>query len=219
MYGGDKMDVNTLHNELIAQRTVETLKRNGFEALYFNSKEEASDYILNFVKAGDKVGFGGSMTIKAMEMQNKIKEKGAVILDHGDPNLNVDEKLEVMRAQLTSDLFLCSTNAVTIDEGLLINIDGSGNRVAAMTFGPKKVIVVVGINKLCKNEDQAFERLKQIACPKNNIRLNMPNPCTKTGICMDCKSESRICRIYSVFKRRPMKNDMTVLIVGETLGY
>lgn len=212
------MEVHARHNEVIGRRTAEALKKNLFEALYFNTKEEAAEFIMNNVKEGDKVGFGGSMTVKAMGIQDKVKNKGAEVLDHGMPGLAPEEKMKVMRGELTSDLFLCSSNAVTLD-GELVNIDGVGNRVAAMSFGPKKVIVTVGINKISSNLHAAYERLKTITCPKNSIRLNMPNPCVKTGVCMDCKSEKRICRLYSVMKRKPMLTDITVVIIGESLGY
>lgn len=212
------MDVNKYHNEVLGKSVVDALKKNFFEAFYFEKNEEAVQHILDNIDSGTKVAFGGSMTIKAMGIKEKAIEKGAIILDHGDPALQGDEKLKVMREELLSDLFLSSSNAVTLN-GELVNIDGAGNRVAAMTFGPKKVIIVVGINKICKDENSAFERLETIACPKNNVRLKRPNPCTKTGVCMNCKLDTRICRIYSVLKRKPSLSDITVLVVGENLGY
>lgn len=211
-------EIHNWHNETIGLKTVEVLKKNGFSALYFQSGEEASEFIMKNVKSGDKVGFGGSMTVKKLGIQEKVRSMGGIVLDHGDPILSPEEKMETMRGELLSDVFLCSSNAVTL-EGELVNIDGVGNRVAAMSFGPKKVIVVAGINKICKNEATAFERLEQIAAPKNCVRLNMPNPCTKTGVCMDCKADTRACRIYSVIKRKPMRTDITVVIIGEDFGF
>ena len=210
--------IHNWHNETIGSRVVEVLKKNGFSAVYFQSGEEASEFIMNNVKMGDKVGFGGSMTVKKLGIQEKVKSMGGIVLDHGDSTLSPEEKMETMRGELLSDVFLCSSNAVTL-EGELVNIDGVGNRVAAMSFGPKKVIVVVGVNKICKNETAAFERLEQIAAPKNCVRLNMPNPCTKTGVCMDCSADTRACRIYSVIKRKPMRTDITVVVIGEDLGF
>ena len=211
-------EIHNWHNETIGLKTVEVLKKNGFSALYCKRGAEASEFIMNNVHKGDKVGFGGSMTIKKLGIQEKVKSMGGIVLDHGDPTLSADERMETMRGELLCDVFLCSSNAVTL-EGELVNIDGSGNRVAAMSFGPKKVIVVVGINKICKNEASAFERIRQIAAPMNSKRLNMPNPCTKTGTCSDCKSDTRICRIYSVIKRMPMRADITVVVIGENFGY
>lgn len=98
-------------------------------------------------------------------------------------------------------------------------MDGNGNRVAALSFGPKKVIVVAGINKVCSNIDAAYERIRTYAGPMNNKRLGIANPCATAGVCMDCNGKGRICRIYSVLKKRPMSTDFTVVLVGESLGY
>jgi len=211
-------EIHNWHNETICLKTVEALKKNGFLAVYFKSGEEASKFIISNVKKGDKVGFGGSMTVKKLGIQEKVKAMGAIVLDHGEPNLSPEEKMVTMRGELLSDVFLCSSNAVTL-KGELVNIDGVGNRIAAMSFGPKKVMVVVGVNKICKDEESAFERLEQIAAPMNNKRLDMPNPCTKTGVCSDCSTNSRICRIYSVIKRKPAITDITVVIIGEDFGF
>lgn len=211
-------NINKWHNEIIGEKVVKALKENYFDAIYFEKKEDAAKYILDNVKDGDSVGFGGSVTIQQLGVKYKIKEMNTTILDHGDPSLTAEEKLNVKRAQLTSDLFLCSSNAITMN-GELVNIDGAGNRVAAMTFGPKKVIVVAGINKIATDESSAFERIQVLAAPKNTKRLSKSTPCTKTGVCMNCKNEDRICRIYSVIKRMPMGADMTVIIVGEDMGY
>ena len=211
-------EIHNWHNETIGLKVVEVLKTNGFSALYCKTGEDASEFIMNNVHKGDKIGFGGSMTVKDLGMQEKVKSMGGLVLDHNDPNLSLEEKMETMRAELLCDVFLCSSNAVTL-EGELVNIDGVGNRVAAMSFGPKKVIVVVGINKICKNEATAFERIEQIVAPMNCKRLNMPNPCIKTGTCSDCKADTRACRIYSVIKRKPMRTDITVVVIGENFGY
>lgn len=210
--------IHNLHNETIGLKVVEALKKNAFSAVYFKTGAQASEFIMDNVHNGDKVGFGGSMTVIKLGIQEKVAELGGIVLDHGDPTLSDDEKMETMRGQLLSDVFICSSNAVTLD-GELVNVDGVGNRVAAMSFGPKKVIVVVGVNKICKNEASAFERLQQVAAPKNNMRLNMPNPCTKTGVCMDCKTDTRICRIYSVIKRKPVRTDIIVVVIGEDFGF
>ena len=211
-------DIHNWHNETIGLKTVEALKKNGFFAVYFNSGEEASEFIMSNVQMGDKVGFGGSMTIKKLGIQEKVKALGAIVLDHGESTLSPEEKMETMRGELLSDVFLCSSNAVTL-KGELVNIDGVGNRIAAMSFGPKKVMVVVGVNKICKDEESAFERIEQNAAPMNNKRLNTSNPCTKTGVCSECNANSRICRIYSVIKRMPMRTDITVVIIGENFGF
>ncbi len=202
----------------IIEELLENLNRNGFETVCCKTKLDASKFILSNINSGDKVGIGGSMTIKALDIFNEIIEKGGILLDHNAKDLSIEEKMEIMRQQLTSDIFLCSSNAVTMN-GELVNVDGVGNRVSAMIFGPKKVIVTIGINKICKDENDAFKRIKKEAAPKNNQRLNTTNPCTKTGYCMDCNSMTRICKAYSVLRRKPNLSDIKIIIINEELGY
>lgn len=212
------MEIKNWHNNVIGERVVNALKENLFDAVYFETSKQASAFILEHVKQGDKVGFGGSATITGMGIQGKVLDKKAIVLDHNDSALSGEEKLAIKRQQLTCDLFLCSSNAITLD-GELVNVDGVGNRVGAMTFGPQKVIIAAGINKICLDEAEAFIRIETKAAPMNVKRLNLPNPCIKTGICVDCQASTRGCRIYSVIKKKPMQTDITVVIIGEELGY
>jgi len=143
---------------------------------------------------------------------------GKELLDHNQAGLNPEEKMAVMRRQLTSDLFLASANAVTLT-GNIISIDGNGNRVASMIFGPKKVILVVGRNKLVGDVDEGLKRIKAIAAPLAAKRLNIDTPCAKTGFCIDCKSPGRICAITVILERKPRLSDFRVLVVNEDLGF
>ena len=211
-------DFRSWHNETIANAALKALKKNFFDAVYFADTGKAAEYIMGFVKSGMAVGFGGSETIKSMGIQDKVKEKGGVILDHNAQGLPDEEKLTIRRKQLTCDLFLTGINAITLD-GWLVNVDNTGNRVAAMTFGPQKVIAVAGINKIRKDLNAAFDRIESMASPLNNKRVLRQNPCVTTGTCMDCQSETRICRIYSILKRKPNLTDITVVLVGEPLGF
>jgi len=204
--------------EARGQKVVAALKKNGFDALYLPNASLAAEKVLEFIQAGAKVGFGGSVTVKSMNIQERAASKGAIVLDHNRPGLSAEEKTEVLRAQLTCDVFVSSSNAVTM-EGYLFNVDGNGNRVAALTFGPKKNVVVAGINKVVTNLDEAYERMKAYAAPLNNIRLQKPNPCATSGYCADCALPTRICRVYHILKRRPSLSDFTVIIVGEELGF
>jgi len=212
------MSVNQWHNETLGQKVVEALRKNNFDAVYFDNKEDAVEHVLKFISPGMKVGMGGSMTLKELDILSKIEAKGAQILNHNLPGLTEEEKLKIRRQQLVSDVFLTSTNALTLD-GYLVNVDGTGNRVSAMTFGPKKVLVLTGVNKIVKDTHAALQRIQLIASPKNNKRLGYPNPCVKTGTCMDCQGKTRICNIYSILKRKPSKTDITVVVIGENLGY
>ncbi|WP_025773201.1 lactate utilization protein [Neomoorella thermoacetica] len=212
------MSVVKWHGELIGQKVVEALKKNGFDAIYCSSCNEAVEYVLQYVQKRSRVGFGGSMTLETLQLAQRVEAKGGIVLNHNRPGLGPEEKLEIQREEILCDLFLCSINAVTLD-GWLVNVDGVGNRVAALTFGPKKVIALVGKNKICSDISVALNRIKTLAAPMNCKRLNLDNPCIKTGTCMDCASNSRICRVYSVMVRRPMSSDITVVLVGEDLGF
>ena len=212
------MEVKKWHNAALGQKIVETLIKNEFDAVYLSPVKEAADFIMKHVQPESTVGFGGSMTIRNMGIQDKVKAVGGKVLDHGAPGLSREEVVAVARKEMLSDLYLCSSNAITLD-GALVNIDGMGNRIAAMNFGPKKVIVVVSVDKVCKDEAAAFDRLETIAAPMNNKRLETSNPCIKTGICADCQGKTRICRMYSVTRKKPMATDITVVVVGESCGF
>jgi hypothetical protein len=216
--GGIMNPVDQWHYETLGKAACEALKRNGFDAHYVATGAEALARVAELIKPGMKIGFGGSMTLKGLGAQDKAKELGAHILDHNAPGLDPARKLEILRAQLTCDLFLSSSNAVTL-EGDIVNADGNGNRVAALTFGPKKTVVVLGANKIVRDLDEALARLETWAAPMNNKRLDKPNPCVKAGTCQDCQGEARICRVYQILRRKPSLSDFTVIVVGESLGY
>jgi L-lactate utilization protein LutB len=206
-----------LHMEILGKRTAEALQKNGFLAEYLPDSAAARQRLLQMIPDGAAVGFGGSMTVKHLDVQDELRKRGCPIYDHGlakDPA----EAMSLRRKQLTCDVFLTSSNAITRD-GRLYNVDGGGNRVAAMTFGPGEVIIVAGVNKITANLEEAMERVRSYAAPMNNLRLNFVNPCTKTGYCMDCSSPKRICNIGVTLHKCPLGMKTTVLLVGETLGY
>ena len=158
------------------------------------------------------------MSIADLEVQQPLAEQGKTILNHSVPDLSRDQKMEVMRQQLTCDLFLSGCNALTLT-GELINIDATGNRVAAMFFGPRMVIVVAGRNKLVDGTPQeAIQRVKQWATPPNAKRLNFNTPCAKTGFCSNCNSPDRLCRVTTIIDRKPRFTDLRVLVVNADLG-
>ena len=206
------------HNEALGKKVTEALKKNGFEAEYCPSSAEAAEKILALIPESASVGFGGSWTVKALKIQEKLAGRGNTILDHGAPGLSNEERMETRKKQLTCDVFLSGTNAVTLD-GKLVNIDGNGNRVAAMIFGPGKVIVVLGTNKIVKDLDAAEERIQMVAAPVNNKRIGLPNPCTQTGLCMNCQTETRICNVTTIISKRPRSTPFHVFVVGEELGF
>jgi len=211
-------EVELWSNMARAERARTALIKNGFDVKVVATKEEAAELVMGFIQNGSTLGFGGSMTIKSLGIPEKAKAVGAVILDHNKPGISSEEKLSTLRAQLTCDVFICSSNAVTM-KGELMNIDGNGNRVAAMTFGPKKNVVVAGANKIVADEAEGWTRIKAYASPMNNKRLSKENPCVKVGQCIDCENPGRICRIYQVLRRKPSLSDFTVILVAENLGF
>jgi len=200
------------------EKAVESLGKNGFTAVYCPNSRQAFDYIIKEAEGAHTVGFGGSLSVAGLRVSDHLKDMGKELLNHGVPGLSLEERQAIMRRQLTCDLFLTGTNAVTLS-GFLVNIDATGNRVGSMFFGPKKVIVVAGRNKLVDGGvDAAIKRVKDWASPPNARRLNYNTPCAKTGFCCDCNSPDRICRITTVIDRKPRLTDMHILVVNEDLG-
>lgn len=211
-------DLKQWHNSTIGQRVVKALKNNNFEASYYNTKEEAVDYLFDTIPDNVKLGIGGSLTLREIGLLAKLKEKGLTLYDHNDPSYTPAEKTEQRYKQLSSDIFLASSNAITL-KGELVNIDGIGNRVASMTFGPQKVIIVAGINKVVRDIEEGLQRIRMYAAPLNTKRHESPNPCLKTGQCQDCQSTARICNITSIIHRCPPLSKIEVVIIGEQLGF
>ncbi|MDR2800418.1 MAG: lactate utilization protein [Desulfovibrio sp.] len=211
-------EVRQWHNDMLGRRAVDALNKNNFTAVYFPGRESAVAHILGLTPDGSAVGIGGSMTERALDLSRKLADKGCTILDHGIGGLSAEERTVIRRKQLLSDVFLCSSNAVTL-EGELINCDGNGNRVAAMIFGPKRVIVVAGTNKIVRNRQEGEQRIKLVAAPMNNKRLGFDNPCVQRGECADCRRDTRICNATVILSRRLGLTDLHVVIIGEELGF
>jgi L-lactate utilization protein LutB len=207
------------HNDALGAKAVEALSKNNFRATYVKTKQEAVDKVLSLIPEDAAVGFGGSWTTQAeLGLHTILEKRGNTIYNHGKPGLTMEESLAIRRKQLTCDVFLTSTNAVTLD-GKLVNVDGSGNRVAAMIFGPKKVVIVAGVNKIVSDVAEAENRITLHAAPLNNKRLNKAHPCTATGICMDCQAPDRICNVTTIIRKSMPATEMHIVIVGEELGF
>jgi hypothetical protein len=211
-------EMNAWHGRTIGQKTVEALCRNHFDSIYFETGKEAVEVIMRFISNGNTVAFGGSQTVRQLGLPDMIVGAGAVVLDHNAEGLKMDEKLEIMRRQQVCDVFICSSNAISMD-GALYNVDGNGNRISAMIFGPRKVIVIAGTNKICPDESTAWQRIKTVAAPINMQRLNRPNPCRCQGVCMDCSLLTRGCNAYLVLRKKPSMSDLSVYIINEDLGF
>ena len=206
-------------HEQKCRRAVAALEKNEFTAHYCPTPQDAADYIITAAADAATVGFGGSMSIVSLGVESLLQEMGKEILNHGSPAFGREEKIEIMRRQLTCDLFLSGCNALTLN-GELVNIDATGNRVAAMFFGPRKVIVVAGRNKLVDGTPQdAIARIKSWATPPNSKRLSFKTPCASTGFCSDCSSPDRLCRVTTIIDRKPRITDIHVLVVNSDLGF
>ena len=203
------------------ERTLVALRKNGFDVMYIPTRKEAVAKVLELIPSNTLVGVGGSVTVRELDLLKILKSRGNKIADHWEARhkeLAPEEVMKVRKLLLNSDVLLTSTNAIT-ETGHLVNIDHAGQRVAAMIFGPKKVIIVAGVNKIVKDVDEALERIKNVAAPMNAKRLNMNVPCAVTGICSDCDSQDRICNVTTIIERRPVHTDVTVILIGEMLGY
>lgn len=200
------------------KRTIENLEKNNMEGYYVENEVELLSKLDTLVKAGETVAVGGSMTLFETGVIDYLRSGKFQFLDRYEAGLNPDDIKEVFRKSFSADSYLASSNAVT-EEGELYNVDGSGNRVAAMIYGPDKVIVIVGINKIVKDLDEAIERNRESSAPANAKRLNRKTPCTKVGYCMDCSSPERICNDYVLIRRQGVKGRIKVIIVGKALGY
>lgn len=200
------------------EAAAKALEENGFTATICTDGESAANEIEEEAREARTVGFGGSMSLVGLGLPRRIAEMGKECLIHGAPGLSLEERLEIMRRQLSCDLFLTGANAVTLD-GKLVNIDATGNRVGAMTFGPKRVVALAGVNKLVDDVHAAVRRIKAWVAPPNARRLSMKTPCAETGFCSDCRSPDRICRVVHILERRPRLTDFRVILVAEPLGF
>ena len=180
-----------------------------------DSVEEAVDVVESLMNEGDTVTVGGSMTLFEAGIMELLRSGKYNFLDRYEKDADVQG---IYEAAFTSDVYLMSSNAIT-ENGELYNVDGNGNRVAALTWGPKSVIVVAGYNKIVKDVEEAKTRVKEIAAPANATRLGVETPCTKTGHCMNCASPKRICATTVITGRQRVQNRIKVVLVGEELGY
>lgn len=202
----------------VGATVIKALTTNGFQAAYAESAEEAVKAVLALIPEGATVGIPGSVTIRELGLPEILAARGNLIFQHWDPDLQAENRAQRWSDELASDVFLTSSNAVTL-AGELVNIDGTGNRVAGMAWAKNRICFVVGINKVCRDVAGALQRIKDWATPINGIRLGMDLPCIKAGFCVDCKAPQRACRAVSVLERAPYGRDAHVILVGENLGY
>lgn len=211
------MEVIKEYYKVTAETVIKNMKRRNIEAYYADSKEEAITKIISLINNGSSISWGGSMTLEAMNLFEKLAEnKSYKLLDRS--KVTSEQVPTLYHEALSCDYYLMSSNAITLD-GKLINIDGTGNRVAALIYGPKNVIIVAGMNKIALNEQEALSRVRNIASPLNALRLNRNTPCVKTGSCHDCLSSDCICMQTVITRNSREKDRIKVILIGESLGY
>ena len=205
------------HSKKIIEKLKGNLEKRNIELIFLEKKELLEEKIGEFIKNGDTVSFGGSTTLEETGILDFFRRGNHNFLDR-DACKTREEKDEVYRKAYFADHYFLSANAVTLD-GEIMNVDGYGNRISAMIFGPKQVFIIIGINKLVKNLKEAEERIKLYAGPMDAKKLDKKTPCVSTGECMDCKSPDRICNKYLVYRREPIPNRMKIILINEVLGY
>ncbi|MEE3362589.1 MAG: lactate utilization protein [Anaerovoracaceae bacterium] len=202
--------------EVKCKTVMKALERNNMNPHFCSTKEEAADLVMSMIGENDVVSWGGSVTIDELGVKERLGEKGIKVIDR-DAAPTLEENFRLRREGLLSDVYLTSTNAITYD-GELLNIDGLGNRVAAMAYGPSKVIFVVGANKICPDLDYAYKRVKVDACPENAIRTNNNTPCRVTGKCANCL-DGTICGVIQVIRHSGTPDRIHVIMVADDLGF
>jgi len=204
--------------EKVGLKTVENLKKHGFDPHYTGSVGQAKTLIMGMIGGFQSFGFGGSDTTRAIGIMEELRAQGKIIYDHWQKGLEREQDLNIRLQQGRCDCFLCSANAISMT-GEVVNVDGIGNRTNAMSFGPKKIVIVAGMNKVTHDLDSALRRVREVAGPMRAKSLGMATPCAETGLCSDCNSPQRICRITTILHRRPILSDISVVLVSASLGF
>jgi hypothetical protein len=203
-----------------AECVIENMKKRNIEGLYFETKEEAIKKICSMVPKKAVVGLGGSTTIVESGLVEALRGLDIELLDRYKEGVSSGDVMKMRIRGLTADVFIASSNAVT-KSGKLVNEDGLGNRVASMIFGPEKVILMVGMNKLVRDVQEGMKRIKEVAAPRNSIRFGVDTPCSRTGFCDEenCFPPKRICSQLTVIEANAVADRLTVVLVGEEMGY
>ena len=209
------MDQNILkRNELLAQKVITGLESRNMTGYYAATKEDALKLALSLIPKGSSIAMGGSVSAAEIGLVDAVKGPDYHFIDRNAAT----DKRAAMLAAYDADVFLTSVNAMT-EDGVLINIDGNANRVSAIAHGPKKVVMIVGINKVCKDADAAMKRARNVAAPTNAQRFGLSTPCAKTGSCMDCKSPDTICCQFLMTRFSRHAGRIHVILVNDALGF
>jgi hypothetical protein len=199
------------------ERTIHALKKNNFETLFVPNSKVALEEVMKQITDGSTVGVGGSVSLAEAGILEALGRRNVHLIWPFQQAKNEEERLRLIQKSFSADVFLSSTNAIT-EDGKLFNVDASGNRVGAMFIGPKKTIIIAGVNKIVKDLAAAEKRVREWVAPQNIKRLNRKTPCAETGVCADCSSPDRICNIYVTLAKKPSRTNIVIILVGERLG-
>lgn len=204
------------------EEILKSLRANNFDAKLAENRSAVKTIILNAVSTDMVVGITDSATVRQIEIEEDLKRLGTIVLNPFTKELTTDLSKTMLRDSISRQVFSCDvlltgTNAITMD-GKLVNTDAVGNRVASMIFGPRKVIIIAGKNKIVKNVDEALKRIKNVIAPFHAKTKQFATPCAKTGKCSDCNAHKRICNVTSIVEKKPWRTDMTVILVNDDLG-
>jgi len=208
--------LKTMH-EKSGPKVVENLIKRHFEAYYVSTKEEALSKALELIPQDHSVSWGGTLTMDEIGLKDKLIEKKYILIDR-DLAKSPEERVELMHQALSCGTYIMSSNAIS-EDGQLINIDGNGNRVAALCYGPKNVLIIAGMNKVVKTVEDAYSRARNLAAPANNQRFpNSKTPCSLTGECANCLCTDSICNQFVLTRQSRPEGRIKVILVGEELG-
>lgn len=202
---------------LLADKLIMNLEKRGFIAYYCPTVSEVNDKIFSLISKDKTIAWGGSVTLEQLGIIEKLYDEGYTLIDR-DNAKTPEERITLMKQSLLCDTYLASANAITMD-GILIHIDGNGNRVAAITYGPESVILVVSMQKVCATIEMAEHRARNYAAPVNAIRLHTNTPCKKTGECHHCQNDESICSYILKIRRSKPKGRIKVVLTPEPLGF
>ena len=205
-------------NQKLAERMIKNLKRRNMEAFYCPSGEEAARKVSQLIADGSTVTWGGTATVRDLGIPQLLKDRGTLNVLDRDTVETHEEKVQMYLNAFTADVYLTSANAIS-EDGVIVNVDGNGNRVAAISWGPKKVIFVIGLNKVAQTVDAAIARARGIASPINSQRFDINTPCRTDGTCHNCNSPESICSYVHILRNSRNGNRHIVVLVGENLGY
>ena len=203
-------------NDLIGPKVVEALKKRYFEAYYVSDSKDVAAKVLELIPSDHTVSWGGATTVDQLGIKKVLSDKGYTVIDR-DTAKSPEEREELMHKALMCDTFLMSSNAIT-EDGELFNIDGKGNRVAALCYGPKNILIIAGTNKIVPDMEAAYDKVRSYTAPVNAMRFCDATPCSKTGECGDCINQQSICAQFVETRICRPEGRIKVILVGEDLG-